>query len=112
MLEKTGKCTGENIKIEDVLTAVGQPKQTVLNQYGTQFVDNRAVQQINNRSVHQNQFNVLHQDNPSVEQDILNLFHGGSSSSWSGSGGSGGGGGGGPRALRPIPEVDMAIEDG
>ena len=75
-------------------------------------MDNRAVLQ-DNRSVHQHQ-NVLNQDNRSVEQKILNLFHGGTgaaSSSSSGSGGGGGGGGGRPRSLRPIPKFDTAIDD-
>ena len=45
-----------------------QPLQTVLNQYGTKFVDQRSVLQ-DNRSVQQT--NVT-QDNRSVEQKILN----------------------------------------
>ena len=98
---------GQATKIDTVLAAVAQPQQTVLNQYGTLLQDNR--------SVHQHQ-NVLNQDNRSVEQKILNLFYGGaSSSSSSGSappgGGGGGGGGGRPRAPRPVPEFDMAIDD-
>ena len=88
---------GQNETIQDVMKAINsEPRQTVLNQYGTQYVDKRAVLQ-DNRSVQQN---VLNQDNRSlsIEQKILNLFHSGgqSGSSSSSSGGPGGGGGGGP----------------
>ena len=81
---------GQNATIQNVIDAVSKKPvtQQILNQYGTQYVDNRAVHQ---------QQNVLN-DNRSVEQTIINLFQqGGSSSSASGSQppGPGGGGGGG-----------------
>ena len=44
---------GQSTKIQDVMKALSEPRQTVLNQYGTQYVDRRAVLQ-DNRSVQQN----------------------------------------------------------
>ena len=110
---------GQNATIQNVIDAVSKKPvaQQVLNQYGTQYVDNRAVHQ---------QQNVLN-DNRSVEQKIVNLFsQGGSSSSASGNqppgsggggGGSGGGGGGRPMAIEDKPKqpekrtATIAIED-
>ena len=120
---------GQNETIQGVMKALSEPRQTVLNQYGTHYVDQRSVVQ-DNRSVQQTT-NVLNQDNRSlsVEQKILNLFQSGgqsSGSSSSGGGGPGGGpGGGGPPRPKSAPDqfyigdaqpkqekrVALAIED-
>ena len=96
---------GQNATIQNVIDVVSKKPvaQQVLNQYGTQYVDNRAVHQ---------QQNVLN-DNRSVAQNIVNLAQnfqqGGSSSSSSGNrppagggGGGGGGSGGGGGGGRPM----------
>ncbi len=95
---------GQNETIQGVIKAINsEPRQTVLNQYGTQYVDQRAVLQ-DNRSVQQ----TLNQDNRSlsIEQKILNLFNSGgqSSGSSSGGGGPGPGGGGPPKRPKSAPE--------
>ena len=107
---------GQNTKIEDVLTAVCQPKQTALPIRNAICGQSRwsANTKQSQRTPKSGQRLTTRQQERGTE--ILNLFHGGRSSSSSGSfgpggGGGGEGGGGGPRAPRRIPEEHYIRDD-